>query len=236
MASVEIRKWVGMLPEQELPECFFLPEWCGRGLRPAREEGQRAHMSVDDPADVPAEWHTEFKRAGLEMTFRALERRVNLNPPGGRPIALGTIIRALTGVGDPTNRVVSAISSALLMTPEKFHRLRGAPVSTPFVLPARASQLTKSERAAVVSIINAILDANGGRAAQQQEREQEQSPVNVRSLRAADEGPAAEGDEPPLDVDHVKNAARKTPPGHQKGQPDQGATSGDGNQEGPSVN
>lgn len=71
---------------------------------------------------------------------------------------------------------------------------------------------------------------------QQQEREQEQSPVNVRSLRAADEGPAAEGDEPPLDVDHVKNAARKTPPGHQKGQPDQGATSGDGNQEGPSVN
>ena len=74
------------------------------------------------------------------------------------------------------------------------------------------------------------------RAAQQQEREQEQSPVNVRSLRAADEGPAAEGDEPPLDVDHVKNAARKTPPGHQKGQPDQGATSGDGNQEGPSVN
>ena len=108
-------------------------------------------MSVEQPEDVPPQWHAHFEKKGIEPTFRALERHV--------PVSLNTIIRALTGEGRATERVVSAISGALGMTPEQFHTLRGVPVSEPFKLPARASRLTKPQRKAVMGVIDAILGA-----------------------------------------------------------------------------
>ncbi|MFA4080529.1 hypothetical protein ONA92_02285 [Mycobacteroides salmoniphilum] len=109
-------------------------------------------MSIDNPRDVPEQWRAAFDRKGIEFTFRALESKV----PG---VALNTIIRALSGEGKTSERVIRAISTALGITTERFYELRGEPVREPFILPSRANQLSGPERAVVRDVINAILDA-----------------------------------------------------------------------------
>lgn len=113
-------------------------------------------VSIENPQDVPEQWRPYFKKRDIEFTFRALERKV-------QSVAPGTIIRALTGQGKPTGRTVDAIAEALGITSEKFYELRGEPVAEPFILSGRASQLTHQERAAVRSVVDAILNAKESR-------------------------------------------------------------------------
>lgn len=67
--------------------------------------------------------------------------------------------------------------------------------------------------------------------------QQQQPSNNVAEMRRDtnppldDELPTAESDVPPTDVDHVKNAARPTPPGHPKGQSGQGVAGGEESQD-----
>ena len=120
-------------------------------------------MSIEDPQDVPEAWRPHFARRRIEFTFRDLDRATE-------GVALNTIRRALLGIGDPSKRVVGAISDALGITPDEFLATRSAVTgerpTTSFVLPARADQLNRRERDAVLSIVNALLDARDRHAEQ----------------------------------------------------------------------
>lgn len=120
-------------------------------------------MSIEDPQDVPEAWRPHFARRRIEFTFRDLDRATE-------GVALNTIRRALLGIGDPSKRVVGAISDALGITPDEFLATRstvtGEQPTTSFVLPARADQLNRRERDAVLSIVNALLDARDRHAEQ----------------------------------------------------------------------
>lgn len=113
-------------------------------------------MSIEAPQDIPEIWRPYFDRRGIELTFRALERRTQMGSPN-------TVVRALTGVGTPTRRVATKIGDALGITADEFFRIRseivapGAPVDDPFHLPQRANRLTLADRRTVVSVVDAIL-------------------------------------------------------------------------------
>ena len=110
-------------------------------------------MSVDNPRDVPDQFREHFERREIDpFTYRALHRKV-------KGIGLNSVVRALSGEGRLTPRVTEAVADALGITPEKLLELRGDPVTAPFQLPARASQLNQRERDAVLSIVHALLDA-----------------------------------------------------------------------------
>lgn len=114
-------------------------------------------MSIDQPTDVPTPWRTHFDAQGIEFTFRALERRIG-------SLSISTVVRALTGTGQPTRRVATLIADALGITEDEFEATRRQLVPTelivePFRLPQRADSLTRSERATVLSVIDAILTA-----------------------------------------------------------------------------
>lgn len=114
-------------------------------------------MSIEEPEDVPNVWRNHFDKRGLEFTFRDLHRKVD------DEISLNTVIRALTGEGSSTNRVVDKLSAQLGISAEKFRAIRAGISGTrplePFTLPDRASQLDKRERAVVIGVVNAILNA-----------------------------------------------------------------------------
>lgn len=127
-----------------------------RGCRTPRAVGKAERVSIEEPNDVPEVWRPYFRSQRIEFTFRDLDRNVE-------GVALNTIRRALLGIGDPSRRVVAAIAEALALTPEQFSAIRskvnGAEPTAPFVLPTRADLLNQRERAAVVEIVNALLDA-----------------------------------------------------------------------------
>ncbi len=118
-------------------------------------------MSIENPEDVPEVWRTYFDDRGIEFSFRALHRKVEDS------VSLNTVIRALTGEGTSIKRVVSALADELGVSPERFTAIREELAGTrpvePFILPARANQLTEPERKAVVGVVNAILNARGDR-------------------------------------------------------------------------
>lgn len=147
-------------------------------------------MSADEPDAVPEDWREYFKNRGIEPYFRDLHRKVEDD------MSLGTVIRALTGEGTSTNRVVSKLSSELGLTPDKFKairsRLAGQRPMEPFRLPDRANQLSTSERAAVMSVVNAILNArtSTNRVAQQQQQQPSASVVKMPREKASPLPPA----------------------------------------------
>ena len=114
-------------------------------------------MSIENPDEVPTPWRTYFTKRGIEPTFRALHRKVEDS------MSLNTVIRALTGEGTSTKRVATRLAEELGISLEKFQGIRseltGDVRGVPFDLPARADQLDPAERAAVVGVINAILNA-----------------------------------------------------------------------------
>lgn len=114
-------------------------------------------MSIEEPEDVPEVWRGHFENRGLNFTFRDLHRKVDDG------ISLNTVIRALTGEGTSTNRVVTALSNELGISADTFRAIRrelsGSRQLEPFTLPDRASQLDKRERAVVIGVVNAILNA-----------------------------------------------------------------------------
>lgn len=110
-------------------------------------------MSVDNPRDVPDQFREHFERREIDpFTYRALHRKV-------KGVGLNSVVRALSGEGRLTPRVSKAVADALGITPEKLLELRGDPVTVPFQLPARASQLNQRERDAVLGVVHALLDA-----------------------------------------------------------------------------
>lgn len=114
-------------------------------------------MGIDEPQAVPDAWHRYFKKRGIEPKFRALHQRVEDH------LALNTVIRALTGDGTSSKRVVKKLADELGITPAQFNTVRatlaGQKPVEPFSLPDRAAQLDKRERAVITSMINALLDA-----------------------------------------------------------------------------
>ncbi|MGO3325358.1 hypothetical protein [Gordonia sp. (in: high G+C Gram-positive bacteria)] len=163
-------------------------------------------MSIDEPQDVPDVWRPHFARQRIEFTFRDLDRQVE-------GVALNTIRRALQGVGDPSRRVVAAISEALGITPDEFAETRatinGEQPSTSFTLPSRADQLNRRERDAVLTIVNALLDARD-RNAELSADTATPSTAQPRASRAEDEKTGADapgmlpisGDSEPRTVFH----------------------------------
>lgn len=133
-----------------------MPRWRVRTLAEDDPPREGLYVSIDNPREVPEQWHPHFEKLGIELSYRALERKAE-------GVGLNTIVRALTGEGKATSKTVSAISVALGITPEKFHELRGAPVATPFTLPSRASQLNQRERDAILGVVHAILAAKEDR-------------------------------------------------------------------------
>lgn len=168
-----------------------------RGCRTPRAVGKAERVSIEEPNDVPEVWRPYFRSQRIEFTFRDLDRNVE-------GVALNTIRRALLGIGDPSRRVVAAIAEALALTPEQFSAIRskvnGAEPTAPFVLPTRADLLNQRERAAVVEIVNALLDArerdNAVEATTQSdapgEADEDQKTV-VELPRAARRGGSSEG-------------------------------------------
>lgn len=121
-------------------------------------------MSIDNPNEVPEQWWPYFRKQGMDgLTFRELARRVD-------GVALTTIVRALTGVGQPTRRVIDKIAPALGMTAERFNQVRadviGAQHHEPFQLPQRADELDTRERDLITGLVHALLDARDRHAAQ----------------------------------------------------------------------
>ncbi len=114
-------------------------------------------MSMDNPSEVPEQWWPYFRKQGMDgLTFRELDRKVD-------GVSLTTIVRALTGVGQPTRRVIEKVAGALGMTPERFNRVRadviGARHREPFQLPQRADELEDHERELITGLVHALLDA-----------------------------------------------------------------------------
>lgn len=73
-------------------------------------------------------------QAGMDgLTFRELSRRID-------GVAVTTVVRALTGEGQPTRRVIAKIAPALGMTEDRFKQVRaevtGALHHEPFQLPS----------------------------------------------------------------------------------------------------
>lgn len=121
-------------------------------------------MSIDNPNEVPEQWWPYFRKQGMDgLTFRELSRKVD-------GVAVTTVVRALTGEGQPTRRVTAKIASALGMTEDRFKRVRaeviGAQHHEPFQLPQRADELTDRERELVTGMVNALLDARSRHAEQ----------------------------------------------------------------------
>ena len=110
------------------------------------------NVNIENPRDVPEQWRPFFEKKAIDFTFRALERKTG--------VAANTIIRALNGEKKTTARVVTALCEALGISTETFYEMQGKPVVEPFVLPARASQLTTREREVVRDVVHALLDAH----------------------------------------------------------------------------
>lgn len=125
---------------------------------PRRRSEDGCSVSIEEPEDVPEVWRAHFDKRGLAFTFRDLHRKVETN------MSLNTVIRALTGEGTSTNRVIDALSAELGISPERFKTVRaeitGNRPLEPFTLPDRANQLDKRERAVVIGVVNAILNAH----------------------------------------------------------------------------
>ena len=115
--------------------------------------------STDDPRDVPDQWHPYFAKRNIDLTYRALRREIEKSTdPHAMVPSVGTLVRALSGERRLTPRVAAAVADALGITTEKLLELRGEPVTVPFQLPARASQLNRRQRDAVLAVVYAFLD------------------------------------------------------------------------------
>jgi hypothetical protein len=57
-------------------------------------------VSIDNPREVPEQWHPHFEKLGIELSYRALERKAE-------GVGLNTIVRALTGEGKATSKTVA---------------------------------------------------------------------------------------------------------------------------------
>lgn len=76
-----------------------------------------------------------------------------------------TASRLLAGEGIPDEVTLRRVADALVVPLPQLRELAGRPRGelTPFVLPARADQLSEGQRAVVLSVVDALLDASSGR-------------------------------------------------------------------------
>ncbi|UQE74240.1 helix-turn-helix domain-containing protein [Gordonia sp. PP30] len=185
MSTLNRESSADMLPEQELRACSFLPEWRADLLHHQSRGEDGCTVSMDNPSEVPEQWWPYFRKQGMDgLTFRELDRKVD-------GVSLTTIVRALTGVGQPTRRVIEKIAGALGMTPERFNRVRadviGARHREPFQLPQRADELEDHERELITGLVHALLDARDRHA------DQSPTPADPPAEATRTPGPPSEG-------------------------------------------
>lgn len=80
-------------------------------------------------------------------------------------IGATTASRLLSGDGAPAEVTLRRVADALAVPLPRLRELAGRPRGEPrpFVLPPRADQLTDRQRAVVLSVVDALLDASSGR-------------------------------------------------------------------------
>ena len=108
-------------------------------------------MSKHEPQGIPDSWHELFESAGIKPSYRALAAKTHsLDHTRTR--------RVILGLGT-TDSAISQVAEALQTTPAVIQDLRGEEPTEPFELPDRARHLTRRQREAIITVIDAMLDS-----------------------------------------------------------------------------
>jgi len=106
---------------------------------------------VSEKGPIPDQWLPLFKDKNID-SYRELGRKADLDYTRARRVVVGE---------GTTDDAVHAVAGVFGITPRRVWELRGEPVPKPFTLPDRAGHLTRKERAAILAVVDSILEAKG---------------------------------------------------------------------------
>lgn len=100
--------------------------------------------------NLPEPWLTAATQKGLRGSIRAIAVKTELSSE--------TVRRLVRGIGESENDTVIRVAKALGKSPDVIREWSGRPeLGLPFTLPARANQLSRDQRAAVLGVVAAFL-------------------------------------------------------------------------------